>query len=329
MSEAQRADGGGEDLVSSITHELKTPLAVIIGYGELLGARDDEATRLEAAGRILEAAGRLSKGIESILTVVALDVANVELEPEPVELELLIADAIGLARLGVSDAITQRDGSWPIVQADRDRLTAALAAALSSAIAEAGHLELGIEQRKSNAALVMSSGSEWVDHDGCRLTLFALGRLAARLGGSLAIRSGTEVGLELPLALQGATHRRRVLVVDDDPSVRSLLRVTLLTFEGLKIVEASDGVEAISLLEADVPDLILLDWRMPKVSGADVLKELRRRGHDVPVIVLTAEGEMGRPLAESLGADKFLTKPFSPLQLLETVEHFLPGLGTA
>jgi CheY-like chemotaxis protein len=119
------------------------------------------------------------------------------------------------------------------------------------------------------------------------------------------------------------------MVVDDDPAVRNLLRVTLLTFEGLEIVEASSVVEALECLEKQVPDLILLDWRMPKASGAEVLEELRRRGHDVPVIVLTAEGENGRPLAESLGADRFLTKPFSPIQLLDTVEQLLPGLGTA
>lgn len=330
MNDVKLAQAGGAELVSSISHELKTPLAVIIGYGELLVARDDSATRVEAAGRILEAAARLSTGIESILTVLALELVNVELEPEPVELHRLVADAIELAEPGARSAITQRVGSWPVVQADPERLAGALAAALSSAIVEAGRIELDVEQCDANAAIIIASNSEWAGRDPCRLALYALGRVAGRLGGSVTIRSGTEVSLELPLARQGVMRRRRVLVVDDDPSVRRLLRVTLLTFDGLEIVEASDAVEALECLEAErPPDLILLDWRLPEASGAEVLKELRRRGHDVPVIVLTGDGQVDRQLAESLGADRFLTKPFSPTKLLDTVEQLLPGLGTA
>ena len=105
--------------MSSISHALKTPLAVIIGYGELLGARDDAAMRLEAAGRILEAAERLSTGIESTLTVLALDL--VEIEPEPVELDRLVAEAISLTEPAARDSITQPDASWPVVQADPER----------------------------------------------------------------------------------------------------------------------------------------------------------------------------------------------------------------
>lgn len=72
-----------------------------------------------------------------------------------------------------------------------------------------------------------------------------------------------------------------------------------------------------------MPDLVLLDWRMPERSGAEVLAETKRRHPDLPVIVLTAEGERHRPEAETLGVDEFLTKPFSPLQLLDAVERLL------
>jgi two-component system, OmpR family, phosphate regulon response regulator PhoB len=328
VSDAQRAHDGGEELVSRISHELRTPLAVIVGYGELLGTRNDDATRLAAADRILEAAGRLSKGIESTLTVLALDLIDVELVREPIGLDRLVADAIALAGPGASAVDTERVTVWPVVQADSERLTGTLATALC-ATAEAGRIELDVEQRDPNAALVISSGGEWTGTDGARLALYALGRVATRLGGSVTIRSSTDVSLELPLARQEAVPGRRVLVVDDDPGVRNLLRVTLLTFDGLEIVEASSAVEALACLEKETLDLILLDWRMPEGSGAEVLEELGRRGHDVPVIVVTAEGESGRQLAESLGADMFLTKPFSPIQLLHTVEQLLPGLGTA
>lgn len=116
---------------------------------------------------------------------------------------------------------------------------------------------------------------------------------------------------------------RRILIVDDDESVRSLLRLTLPA-EGHEVVEARDGDHALELVSASVPDLVLLDWRMPGRPGADILSELKARYPAVQVVVLTAElANEQRELAESLGADAFLTKPFSPLQLLEIVERLL------
>lgn len=120
---------------------------------------------------------------------------------------------------------------------------------------------------------------------------------------------------------------RRIVVADDDGSVRSLLRLTLPA-EGVEVVEARDGEEALDLIGAHLPDLLLLDWRMPGRSGADVLEHVRRVHPELPVIVLTADTKgPSRALAEMLGAETFLTKPFSPLELLETVERLLPELA--
>lgn len=115
-----------------------------------------------------------------------------------------------------------------------------------------------------------------------------------------------------------------VLIVDDDEVIRSLLRMTLPD-EGFDLVEAKDGNQALQLTDGRAPALVLLDWKMPGFSGEEVLTELKRRHPDAPVIVLTAEpGAELRTEAESLGADVFMTKPFSPLQLLATVERLLP-----
>ena len=119
----------------------------------------------------------------------------------------------------------------------------------------------------------------------------------------------------------------RILVADDDDSVRSLLRLTLPA-EGVEVVEARDGEEALELISAHAPDLLLLDWNMPGRPGADVLAEVRRSHPTLPVIVLTADqAGSTHELAGALGADTFLTKPFSPLELLEAVESFLPELA--
>lgn len=116
---------------------------------------------------------------------------------------------------------------------------------------------------------------------------------------------------------------RRILIVDDDESVRSLLRNTLPEME-FEIMEAAGGAEALTHITAEAPDLILLDWRMPGMGGSSVLDAVKVRYPDLPVIVLTSEvQEHHRALAESLGVDAFITKPFSPLELLETVERLL------
>jgi DNA-binding response OmpR family regulator len=118
------------------------------------------------------------------------------------------------------------------------------------------------------------------------------------------------------------THRR-IMIVDDDDSVRSLLRMTLPEDE-YEIDEATDGEQALARLDERVPELVLLDWKMPGRHGSLVLDELKRRHPKLPVIVLTAEiAEHHRSLAEALKVDVFLTKPFSPLELLETIERLL------
>ena len=115
----------------------------------------------------------------------------------------------------------------------------------------------------------------------------------------------------------------RILIVDDDPAVRRLLRTTLS--EEYEIEEAVDGDHGVALAESFHPDLVLLDWQMPGRTGGEVLAELKRTNPGPAVIMLTAEREPEyRELAESLGVDGFLTKPFSPLELLATVERLLP-----
>jgi DNA-binding response OmpR family regulator len=118
---------------------------------------------------------------------------------------------------------------------------------------------------------------------------------------------------------------QRVLIIDDDESVRALLRTTLPPDE-FEVLEAVDGDEGLRLVAESDPHLVLLDWRMPGRHGSLVLDELKERRPALPVIVITAEQqEHHRALAESLRVDAFLTKPFSPLELLDTVERLVGG----
>jgi two-component system alkaline phosphatase synthesis response regulator PhoP len=119
----------------------------------------------------------------------------------------------------------------------------------------------------------------------------------------------------------------RILIVDDEPEiVRGL--ADNLRFEGYDTLTASDGAEALTIAGREAPDLVLLDVMMPKLSGWDVCRELRRRGIEVPVIMLTARGEeVDRVLGLELGADDYVTKPFSLRELLARVRAVLRRPG--
>jgi two-component system alkaline phosphatase synthesis response regulator PhoP len=119
----------------------------------------------------------------------------------------------------------------------------------------------------------------------------------------------------------------RILIVDDEPEmVRGL--ADNLRFEGYETLAAENSREGLALALREVPDLILLDVMMPQMSGWDLLRALRQKGLDVPVIMLTARGEeVDRVLGLELGADDYVTKPFSLRELLARVRAVLRRPG--
>jgi CheY-like chemotaxis protein len=137
----------------------------------------------------------------------------------------------------------------------------------------------------------------------------------------------TQVLDELEVAVVGRplpTSSRCVLVVDDDPVVRELL-VATLDAEAFEIVLATDVEDALRLLDVE-PDVLILDWRIPGGGGHMVLDAAKNRFPDLPVIVLTGDrAEETRTRVDAGGADVFMTKPFSPLELLATVERLADG----
>jgi len=107
----------------------------------------------------------------------------------------------------------------------------------------------------------------------------------------------------------------RVLVIDDEPPIRKLLRMGLST-QGYEILEASNGKIALELL-AQNPALIILDLGLPDIQGHELLRMIRGRNDSVPIVVLSSRGdEAGKVEALDLGADDYLTKPFGMDELL-------------
>jgi DNA-binding response OmpR family regulator len=123
----------------------------------------------------------------------------------------------------------------------------------------------------------------------------------------------------------------RVLVVDDDSTVSDVVR-RYLERAGYAVVPADDGPRALAAFRENRPDLVVLDLMLPGVDGLEVCRRMRAQAPDVPVIMLTALGaESDRVLGLELGADDYVTKPFSPRELVLRVQSVLrrTGPGTA
>ena len=124
-----------------------------------------------------------------------------------------------------------------------------------------------------------------------------------------------------------------ILIVEDEPSMVELLRYNLES-EGFQVTSAADGEEAMLSIEEQKPDMVLLDWMLPKLSGIEICRRLRRDQafRNLPVIMITARAEeTDRVRGLDVGADDYVSKPFSPAELMARIRAVLrrhnPNLG--
>jgi len=116
--------------------------------------------------------------------------------------------------------------------------------------------------------------------------------------------------------------KKRILVVDDEPRMRRFVRMNL-DLEGYEVIEADNGLQALAKVRDEMPDLVLLDVAMPELDGFETLEHIRESS-SVPVIMLTVKNdEEDRIRGLDLGADDYITKPFSPRELLSRIRAVL------
>lgn len=120
---------------------------------------------------------------------------------------------------------------------------------------------------------------------------------------------------------------RKVLVVDDESSIVTLLKYNLEE-AGFEVITANDGLEGLNKALEEKPDVILLDWMLPHMDGMEVCKELRIKKVQIPIIMLTAKDEeFDKVLGLELGADDYMTKPFSPREVTARVKAMIRRSG--
>jgi two-component system chemotaxis response regulator CheY len=121
---------------------------------------------------------------------------------------------------------------------------------------------------------------------------------------------------------------RAVLIVDDDQFIRRLIATTLEDVAEFELHEAGDGIQALEVAQRERPTLVFLDVDMPRLNGIETCRRLRTdcATSDSTIVMLTAaHGDTVEGQAEEAGADLFLTKPFSPLELLNLVDRLSDG----
>ncbi len=123
------------------------------------------------------------------------------------------------------------------------------------------------------------------------------------------------------------TAEARLLVVDDEPSIRELLTASL-RFAGFEVHAAGDGAEALKLAEQQRPDLVVLDVMLPDMDGFTVTRKLRERGREMPVLFLTARDETADKVTGlTVGGDDYVTKPFSLEEVVARIRAVLRRTG--
>lgn len=121
---------------------------------------------------------------------------------------------------------------------------------------------------------------------------------------------------------------RTILIAEDDPLIRKLIATTLEDVSGYRLEEAADGADALTAATRLTPEIVFLDIDMPRVTGIDVCRRLRAdraTAHAVIVMLTAARDLSAEQRANDAGADLFLTKPFSPLDLLRLVDRIGAG----
>jgi len=143
--------------------------------------------------------------------------------------------------------------------------------------------------------------------------------------GAAVYRSAGGCGT-LPLARRARTlSMKRILIIEDDRDIAELVRYNLEN-EGFQVTAANDGSTGLATLKKSPPDLLLLDLMLPKLSGLDICREIRRNEslNRLPILMLTAKGEEAdRIVGLEMGADDYVTKPFSPRELTARVKALL------
>lgn len=122
----------------------------------------------------------------------------------------------------------------------------------------------------------------------------------------------------------------KILLVDDSRTIRNIQKNTLSTIGHSEVLEAADGLEALSIVHTQHPDLVLVDWNMPKMDGITLVRKIREMNKTLPLIMVTTEAEKARVMeALRAGVNSYVVKPFTAETLSEKIAQTMAKVAPA
>ncbi len=350
-----------QNFYHTLSHELKTPLTsarefISIVMDGLAGPLS--TTQMEYLGIAKESCNQLRVCINDLLDATRLETGKLSLELKPDSLASVVQRVIHTLRPAAEGKRLQLTGEFvpnlPAISMDASRIAQVVTNLVNNAIKftpEGGRITVLVEEaagapgclevvvrdtgcgipseqldRIFDRLFQVKSGEASTEH-GVGLGLYICRELVRLHGGEIAVESelgkGSSFSFTLPKA--GAAREPNLLLVDDDPTMRDILR-GVLEREHISVSTAGDGEEALHCMHQHLPDVVLMDLEMPGMDGSAALEEIRKRWGAVPVILHT--GQVGGELihrAMQHSPSMVLSKPCPMDRLVETVKAMGPG----
>lgn len=345
-----------EDLVEILSvaaHELRTPATVILGLASTLAASRAQMTEpqvSEAIMRLDRQAKRMVGLLEDLLDVSRMQTRQLEVVLQPVELSVTAAAALNAAAPPAAKHVTVDVPEGLMVVADPAGLERVLVNLLTNAYRYGGeNIRVKGEHVRGSIHLVVTDDGPGVPEDllphlfkpfragpgGTGLGLSIVLGLIESFGGSVSYLRAQPQGAQFDVRLANASQPRaeerseyaspsgerlKVLIVDDEPDVLFLLRLTLET-AGYEVHEAAHGAEALASIQEDRPTVLVTDLMMPVMDGRELIRHVREDADtaNLPVMLLSANPD------HSSGADFVMRKPFNPRDLTRAVDDLASG----
>ncbi|MFY9588225.1 MAG: hybrid sensor histidine kinase/response regulator [Actinomycetota bacterium] len=342
------------EILSVAAHELRQPATVIYGLAATLQAQRGSMAQddvHDAIGRIEQQATRLVNLLEDLLDASRLQSGTLVLDLQPVDLAGAVEHAQSLAAPPAEKRLSVMIPTGLSVVADPAGLERVLVNLLTNAYRYGGPNVL-VEARhtRDTVRLRVSDDGKGVplnlvphlfkpfraEAGGTGLGLSIVLGLVEAFGGSIVYERSEPVGARFEVTLRVAPEVPRpepaaryaadlrgpvtILVVDDEPDVLFLLRLTLEA-AGYSVVEAAHGAEALETIQSTRPTLVITDLMMPVMDGRELIRRVRAEPEtaDLPIMLLSANPD------QSVGADRVMRKPFNPRDLTRVIDELVGG----
>ncbi len=346
-----------EDFLAMVTHDLKSPLAAVVGYTNLMlhpKADFPKEQQHEFLNSILGSVKILQFLIDNILESARLESGRIIYQFDDFDIKALMCEIqIMFTPLVDSKKITlnvEGDSMW--IYGDREKLREVINNLVSNAIKftpSGGTISITYKKSKENAVITVSDTGKGIPHEeqgklfkkfvqvkgekrGTGLGLYIVKKLLEDHGQTISVESEPGKGTKFMFTLGYGTPKEdtadtskksasnfKVLIVEDTPEVSKLLKY-YLTQSGYETLQAYTGKEALNLIEKEKPDLITLDYNLPDMNGREIIEKsgLRSKGKSIPVLLITANSP-----AEKDFYDKLLIKPVDEKQFIVEVSRLI------